>query len=171
MAAQSENSPIWVQTLLPIAVAAAGGLFSLATFAVNNARIDAERDRVRDQGVFTAIADMSRQVDRMAALCEEGWQIRTLNGVGTNRERGCYEAWLEARSLLFVTRSRIAPGSASAFGECNGGQGNPWTVLRCALLDAGATGYAERQVIQAWDAVLRTSQTPYQPPHGDRGDG
>ena len=144
-----------VQTLLPLAITLASGLLTLGMYLGDKAAVNAQRERDLAQARVTAIANMSRQLDRMAALCK----AVPLGKLGERpqldaREEGCYTAYLEARSLVFLSRVHIAPEVAAPFGNCESELLDEWTELRCALREAGSMKYSEARVLEAWSSVL-----------------
>ena len=162
-AAGSAEPSKWVQMLLPAAITVASLILTGAMYVSDKAVVEAQQERDLVQARVAAIADMSRQLDRMAALCK----AEPLGKLGARpeldrREEGCYTAYLEARSLVFLSRVHIAPDVAAPFGNCESEHLDEWTELRCALREAGSMKYSEARVLKAWSAVLsgRAARSP-----------
>lgn len=140
-----------VQALFTAIIAICAGYWAWATRADDLHRIEDTQRRARVEMQNEAISVMSRQLGLMTALCNEV-ALRDLGDKPTLtlRNRQCYEAYIGARSLVFLSEVRIARG-------CNASESDwssAWRELSQALRDAGTNRYFPNTVAERWRAII-----------------
>lgn len=145
------------QIALTALIAVFSGYWAYATHTADQRRTAEALARERRDAHNAAIAQMSRQIGLMQAQCEEDVQLRTLlDDAPTRRKEGCYDAYLGARSLLFLSRAQITPDPSiapSAWAQL-------WDDFQTSLVSAGARNYREEQVSDAWESIVSNSKQP-----------
>ena len=100
-----------------------------------------------------AISQMSSQLGLMQAQCNPSdRQLRKLGDkeVLTLRERQCYDAYIGARSLFFLSTVRIRRDPDTALSDWNAA----WTGLKQSLKNAGSVRYSEADMSKNWQGIV-----------------
>ena len=101
---------------------------------------------------------MSRELVLMQAQCPS--EI-SLNEVGNKEvlsrtQKGCYDAYLNARSLILLSQFRIAHQPEVRDDEWL----DLWISLEDSLKTAGKTAYYPKRVSDHWRAIIEKSEQP-----------
>ena len=145
----------WLQVLLAIAIAVFSGSWAVTTYKAEQRRIQEQRARDERQTQEEAIAQMSRHLGLMQAQCEPGDFLRVLaDDPMTSRQERCYNGFIEARSLVFLSRIRIIRDSTVSESEWQ----EKWDSLDVALSRAGAMGYFPSVLSTRWRRIVENSK-------------
>ena len=120
-------------------------------------RIAEQRLTERRIAQTEAISQMSAQLGLMQAQCNASdRQLRTLGDkeILTLRERQCYDAYIGARSLLFLSSVRIRRDPTTSSSDWN----SAWEGLTQSLRRAGSVRYSEEDVSQNWQAIVEMAE-------------
>ncbi len=164
---QQEWAKLWIsgiQALLVLIIAMTSGYWAWYTRAADAEeaveRQANERERVAQQRLTEqrmaqaeAISQMSSQLGLMQAQCNASdRQLRTLGDKETLtlRERQCYEAYIGARSLLFLSSVRIRRDADTSSSEWTAA----WEGLTQSLRRAGSVRYSEEDTSENWQAIV-----------------
>ena len=147
-----------VQAVLTAIIATFSGCWAFATYTGDQRRLSETQAREQRQAQNEAISQMSRQLGLMEAQCEEDVQLRFLldNAKSTRREERCYDAYIHARSLLYLSRVRIDSHSTVSDVDWN----DLWDDFEQALVRAGAITYNADRVSTAWTPIVNNSKEP-----------
>ena len=152
------------QAFLVLTIAATSGYWASYTRATDE-RQAAEREETEQRQVAEqrlterrtaqaeAISQMSSQLGLMQAQCDPSdLQLRRLGDRDTLtlRERQCYEAYIGARSLYFISSVRIRRDPDTSLPDWNAA----WEGLRQSLRQAGSVRYSEDEVSKSWEAIV-----------------
>ena len=148
-----------VQAALTALIATFSGCWAYTTYIGDQRRISETRNREQRQAQDEAIAQMSRQIGLMEAQCDEDVQLRTLlddQARPTTRQERCYEAYIGARSLLYLSQVRIRSRSTLSYDDWT----QLWADFEQALVRAGAVTYSADTVSTAWETIVDNSVKP-----------
>lgn len=154
-----------VQAFLTLVIALCSGWWAYQTQRLDR-EISASREherlaRIAEQESMEsraaqaeAISQMSRQLGLMEALCNENARLRTLldgsDGPVSRRVEQCHDAYIGARSLLFLSEVRILPNPKVKQDEWK----DLWDTLKKTLRNAGAIGYNPQRVGSDWSKIV-----------------
>ena len=98
---------------------------------------------------------MSRQLGLMEAQCDQA-PLRDLGDKKTLtlREANCYDAYIGARSLVFLTQLQIVRRSDVKTGDWS----EAWRALYESLRDAGVSTYFPAAVADRWQTIVSQSE-------------
>ena len=169
MKIQAENWIPLSQTLLLLVIACFSGWWSYTTYSYEtNRELARERDQ-RERKEAEAIASMSKQLGLMAAQCDDV----ALRDIGDGfhispRRRGCYEAYIGARSLIYLSRIYIFPSGRTESTIWN----EKWKQFAEQLQSAGTTKYNRNALEKRWDDIVKDSlaYNGYKSAQNDRED-
>lgn len=144
-----------VQALFTAVVALCAGYWTWATHHEDQLRTAQERDRQIRNTQNTAISLMSRQLGLMEAQCDQA-PLRDLGDKPTLtlRQEQCYDAYIGARSLVFLSQLQIVRRSdvkAEDWSEA-------WRALSESLRDAGVSTYFRAAVSDRWQTIVSLSE-------------
>lgn len=158
--AKQEWAKIWisgVQAFLVLIIAAASGYWAYYTRAAELQRAAERRLTERRLAQAEAISQMSSQLGLMQAQCDASdRQLRRLGDkdVLVLRERQCYDAYIGARSLFFLSSVRIRRDPDTLPSDWN----TAWDGLRESLRRAGSVQYSEDDMSKNWRAIVEMAE-------------
>ena len=153
---KQELIKIWIgaaQAFLVLIIAMTSGYWAWYTYDVDKQQA-AEREATEQRmAQAEAISRMSSQLGLMQAQCDpDDRQLRELGEKKelTLRERQCYEAYIGARALLFLSSVRIRRDPDTSLSSWN----TAWDGLRKSLKRAGSVRYSEVEMSKNWQAIV-----------------
>ena len=119
-------------------------------------RIQEQQIRERRTAQHEAISQMSRQLGLMEAQCDSSKQLRNIldKSYANRREERCYDAYIGARSIFFLSQVRVIrdPSVCQVEWECL------WNDLKKSLRNAGSIAYNPAKVSATWKAIVENSK-------------
>ena len=169
--AKQEWAKIWIsgtQAFLVLIIAITNGYWAYYTRELDQQqaaerertelrRIEEQRLTERRIAQAEAISQMSAQLGLMQAQCNpDDQQLRTLGDkeILTLRERQCYDAYIGARSLAFLSSVRIRRNPTTSSSDWD----SAWEDLTQSLTNAGSLRYSEENVSQHWEAIVEMAE-------------
>ena len=118
-------------------------------------RVEEQQARERRAAQHEVISQMSRQLGLMEAQCDNRVQLALIldNRSSSRRAERCYDAYIGAQSLFFLSRHRIIPNPSVSTETWK----VLWKSLEQALIDAGDVGYNPERVSGDWEAIIKKS--------------
>ena len=164
MATDPQTRVAIVQAVLTFVIAVTSGFWAYYIYTADQNRAEArdreQRLRVEEQQARErraaqqeAISQMSVQLGLMDAQCDFGVQLLLIldSPRPSRRAEGCYDAYIGAQSLLFLSRHRIKPKPSIPEDQWK----NLWISLEKALIDAGDVSYDPKAIWRNWDAITK----------------
>ena len=147
-------SPI-LQTLFTCVIALSSGWWAYTTYMNDQKRFEEQQNRDRYETQKEAISQMSRQLGLMKAQCPESSLLDLADKISSLDKR-CFEAYIGARSLFFLSRVRIFRSLKMEESEWN----KLWLSLEQSLINAGAVKYNGHTVLKHWKDIIEKSEQP-----------
>ena len=146
-----------VQAFLTLVIAVSSGWWSVTAHMSEQARLEQQQKRDRDDVQKEAISQMTVQLVLMRAQCPKA-KLRSLleSENPTDLQRRCYEAYIGARSLLVQLRWRIVRDPQVNDNDWN----ESWDYLDQTLRDASYSIFDSKEVFRAWRDILEKSSRP-----------
>ena len=155
-AEKRESVKIWIsgtQALLVLIIAMSSGYWTWYTHAVDERQAAVREATEQRMEQAEAISRMGSQLGLMQAQCNPSdRQLRELGDKEalTLRERQCYEAYIGARSLLFLSSVRIRRDADTSLSDWNAA----WDGLEQSLKRAGSVQYSEDDMSKNWQDIV-----------------
>lgn len=166
MQADSQTRLAIVQALLTCVIAISSGWWAYNTHRANQewkearhteqlSRIDEQQKRESRVAQAEAISQMSQQLGLMEAQCDSQQQLRSiLERDSINRlEERCYDSYISARAILFLSRVRIIRDPDVAEADWD----SLWNDFKQSLIDAGSISYNPNNVSARWQKIVESS--------------
>ena len=101
---------------------------------------------------------MSRQLDLMKAQCPSNKSLTALGDEkkSTLLESRCFDAYMGARSLIFLSEVQITHQSKITEQEWS----QYWKSLGKSLRDAGIIAYNPQKISKQWKTIVENSEQP-----------
>lgn len=147
-----------LQVLLTFVIAATSGWWAYATYTGDKARLKQQQNREQYKAQMEAISQMSRQLDLMKAQCPSDEPLTILGDEknSTPLESRCFEAYIGARSLVYLSEVQI--NRQPEITETDWGQ--LWNSLEKSLREAGNIAYNPQNIATNWKAIVENSERP-----------
>ncbi len=147
-------SPI-LQALFTLVIAVSSGWWAYTTYMNDQKRFEEQKNRDRYETQKEAISQMSRQLGLMKAQCPESSLLDLADEISSLDKR-CFEAYIGARSLFFLSRVRIFRSLKMEESEWN----KLWKSLEDSLINAGTSKYDASTVSILWEGIVNKSEQP-----------
>ena len=147
-------SPI-LQTMFTCVIALSSGWWAYTTYMNDQKRFEEQQNRDRYETQKEAISQMSRQLGLMKAQCPESSLLDLADKISSLDKR-CFEAYIGARSLFFLSRVRIFRSPEMEEEKWN----TRWKSLEDSLINAGTSTYNAQTVSKLWKDIVDQSEQP-----------
>ena len=146
-----------LQAVLTAVIAVSTGWWAYNTNREQLLRVEEQQAREQRDAQNEAISQMSRQLGLMEAQCERE-QLRIILDQPSpkRRQKRCYDAYIGARSLFFLSKVRIIRGTKVSEKEWE----RLWKKLLESLGNAGNISYDSAAVSEKWKAIVEKSRQP-----------
>lgn len=120
-------------------------------------RVEIQDQEIRRKEQGRAIAEMSRHIGLLIALCPERSNLLSTDWTREKDDvkgKQCYDTYIKTRSLQHWSRFFVRKSTASA--PCDWREG--WQDFEESLQSAGGIGFDPEELLNAWNDIIEHSE-------------